>query len=86
MTPWERKKTMAASTLTHVPDPLRDSFTLSELPKIAPWVAEELQQLGRNEVGKVLLRWGRDIDEPLPMTTWVSVLKRCHSDLWAVAG
>jgi hypothetical protein len=77
---------MPASPIAHIPDPLVDAFTLNDLPRIAPWVAEELDQLGRNEVGRVLSRWGKDIDEPQPMTTWVSVLKRCHSDLWAVAG
>jgi hypothetical protein len=66
----------------NVPDPLRDKFLLSDLPKIAPWVSEEIGKVGADRIFADLAKRGFDGHEPQAMTNWVSALSACHSDLW----
>jgi hypothetical protein len=73
---------MPSSSITRIPDPLSDRFALSELPAIAPWVAERIELLGPDAVGEALVADGADINEPQRMDTWVSALTRLNGPLW----
>jgi len=73
---------MFAPSPARIPDPLTDKFALSELPRIAPWVAEELQALGMPEVCARLQSVGLDPHSPQLMSTWVSVVTNDRSPLW----
>lgn len=68
-----------------VPDPLTDRFALYDLPRYAPWVAEQIDDIGRDNVFSKLRDIGRNPDEPQRMTDWVSALSRCTGDMWDVA-
>lgn len=73
---------MPASSIDRIPDPLTDKFALNELPRIAPWVYEEITSVGSENIKSILADRGCDGDEPQPMTTWVSALSACHSNVW----
>jgi hypothetical protein len=73
---------MPSSPITRIPDPLSDRFALSELPAIAPWVAERIRLLGPTAVRDALAAEGADIAEPQRMDTWVSALTRLNGPLW----
>jgi hypothetical protein len=68
-----------------VPDPLIDRFALGDLPRYAPWVAEQIDEIGRDNVFRELRTIGRDPAAPQRMTDWVSALSRCTGDMWDVA-
>lgn len=72
--------------LSHpIPDPLVDRFALEELPRYAPWVAEQIELVGRGHVASQLRGVGCDPDEPQRMRDWVAALSRCTSPFWGVA-
>lgn len=63
-------------------DPLTEKFELDELPRIAPWVYDEITAIGVDEVKHTIAEMGQDPDEPQPMQNWVSAVSRHHPDLW----
>jgi hypothetical protein len=63
-------------------DPLSGRFRVDELPRIAPWVYEEITEIGSMAVRTQIAELGYSQDEPLAMATWVKVIGRCHSELW----
>lgn len=72
--------------LSHpVPDPLVDRFALHELPRYAPWVAEQIDLVGPAKVAGELRSAGCDPDEPQRMHDWVAALSRCNTPFWGVA-
>lgn len=73
---------MSASGLSRIRDPLTEKFSLDELPKIAPWVYDEVTAIGVDEVKGTIAEMGEDPDAPQLMPTWVSAVSRNHSDLW----
>lgn len=73
---------MPASSIDRIADPLKDEFTLSELPRIAPWVYEQIMAVGPSAIMPLLPASGSGDDERYPMTAWVSAVSACHSDLW----
>ena len=66
-----------------IPDPLTDTFLLEDLPRVSPWIAEEIAAVGPDEIADELASMKMDIHHSLPMTAWVSAVSRCHSDLWS---
>lgn len=73
---------MPASSLPRIPDPLTDKFNLDELPRIAPWVFDEIASIGVNDVKHTLAEMGENPDDAQFMRTWVSAISRNHSDIW----
>ncbi len=76
----ERQNAVHQSQLNRIRDPLTESFTLSELPKIAPWVAEQIEAEGVDHVAKILAEMG----EPQPahaMVSWVTAVRRASGGL-----
>ena len=51
------------------PDPLKDRFDLDDLPWIAPWVAEQIEEVGRDTIRASLSTRGIDPDRPQMMST-----------------
>jgi len=73
---------MAISTLDRIPDPLIDRFDLDDLPRIAPWVYDEITSIGVNEVKHTIADMGEDPSESLLMRTWVEALTHHRSKIW----
>jgi hypothetical protein len=73
---------MPEMTLGHIPNPLIDKFSMGELIRVAPWVYEDIQAVGPQTVKSVVHDMGLEPDEPQAMTTWVSAVTKCHSQLW----
>jgi hypothetical protein len=73
---------MPASHLDHVPDPLTDKFHLGELPRIAPWVYDEITAIGVGAVEHTIARMGEDPKDPQRMQTWVAAVSQHHSPFW----
>lgn len=73
---------MADITLDRIPDPLIDKFSMGELIRVAPWVYEDIQAVGPRTIASVVKDMGLVPEEPQAMTTWVSAVTRCHSQLW----
>jgi hypothetical protein len=73
---------MPVASFDRVRDPLVEKFTFDELPRIAPWVYDEITALGLEEIKQTIADLGRNPDEPQFMTTWVSAVSRSHSDVW----
>lgn len=69
--------------LGYVPDPLTDKFSLADLPRIAPWVFDEITAIGVDEVKHTIADLGEDPDEPHSMPMWVSAMSRSHGELWS---
>ena len=63
-------------------DPIAGRFRLEELPRIAPWIYDEINGLGSAAVKSQIAELGYRDGEPLSMATWVKVIGRCHSELW----
>lgn len=76
---------MPASRLDRIADPLRERFHLKDLPAIAPWVAEEIDFAGAEDVGRVVAGLGYDPAQPQLMMTWVSALSRLRGAIWDAA-
>ena len=57
------------------PDPLKDHFAVEQLPAIAPWIAEQIQSIGRDRIFAAIAAAGEDPDQPLPMSTWVAAIQ-----------
>jgi hypothetical protein len=73
---------MPASNLDRIPDPLTDKFSLDELPRIAPWVYDEITAIGVDEVEHTIADMGENPNAPQRMQTWVAALSHHHSDFW----
>ncbi|MDB5473183.1 MAG: hypothetical protein JWP99_486 [Devosia sp.] len=73
---------MTASSIDRIANPLTDKFALDELPKIAPWVYEQIIAVGTVNVTMLLESSAPDETAQYPMTAWVSALSACHSELW----
>jgi hypothetical protein len=73
---------MTASSLDRIPDPITDKFDLSELPRIAPWVYDEITAIGVDEVEHTIADMGEDPKSPLRMQTWVAAVSHHHSAFW----
>jgi hypothetical protein len=73
---------MSASELDRVPNPLTDAFNLSELPRIAPWVFDEITSIGVKEVERTIEDMGKNPREPQRMQIWVAAVSCHHSDFW----
>jgi hypothetical protein len=63
------------------PDPLRDHFAIEQLPAIAPWIAEQIQAIGRDRIFATIAAAGDDPDEALPMSTWVAAIQHYTSPI-----
>ncbi|WP_127752571.1 hypothetical protein [Devosia sp. 1566] len=73
---------MAISTIDRIRDPLTDRFDLDELPRVAPWVYDEITSIGVNEVRDTIADMGEDPTESLLMRTWVEALTQHRSKIW----
>jgi hypothetical protein len=76
---------MPASHLDRIADPLRERFYLKDLPAIAPWVAEEIDFAGVDDVRRIVAELGYDPAAPQLMMTWVSALSRLRGAVWDAA-
>jgi hypothetical protein len=63
-------------TFAGVRDPLRDSFELIDLARIAPWVWDEVKTVGPTRVLRAVRNLGSDPKQPQPMRTWVKALRQ----------
>ena len=61
-----------------------DTFALSDLPRVAPWVAEQIDTLGIDVVRETVADSGVDPDEPQRIAVWVAAVSRCRGRLWEV--
>jgi hypothetical protein len=61
--------------LGRVPNPLIDRFYLHDLPRVAPWVWEGVQQVGAERVLSIVRQLGRDPNNPLLMMVWVAAFR-----------
>jgi hypothetical protein len=73
---------MPASHLNRILDPLADKFALADLPKVAPWVYEEIAVIGIKQIDHAVAELGENPREPQLMRTWVAAIDRQHSALW----
>jgi hypothetical protein len=73
---------MASSAFDRIADPLVDRFSLDDLPRIAPWVAEEIRLVGVDAVRDYIGRRGDDPDAAQPMTAWIAALRSCSGPMW----
>jgi hypothetical protein len=73
---------MSESNIDRIPDPLKDSFLLLDLWRLAPWVAEQVQRLGMDAIDRELARLGHSSSEALPMEVWVTAISRANTPLW----
>jgi hypothetical protein len=71
---------MHQSQFDRVRDPLVEHFTLDELPRIAPWVAEQIDAEGRGRVLAILGAMGEPQAEH-SMRSWVTAVHRSAGDL-----
>ena len=73
---------MSESNIDRIPDPLKDSFLLGDLWRLAPWVAEQVQRLGIDAIERELARLGHSSSEALAMEVWVTDVSRASTALW----
>lgn len=73
---------MPAARIHRIIDPLQERFALADLPSIAPWVAEQIEDVGRNAVCDEIRARGVDPGAPQPMHVWVGALTALHDPLW----
>ena len=71
---------MHQSQFDRIRDPLVEHFTLEELPKIAPWVAEQIEAEGRGRVFAILEDMG-ELESAHSMRSWVTALHRSTGGL-----
>jgi hypothetical protein len=76
---------MSSPTTTPIRDPLTEKFSLGELPKIAPWIYDEVTAIGIDEVEHTFAEMGEEPQGPHSMQSWVAALSRNHPGIWAVA-
>ena len=62
--------------------PPRDRFASSELQEIAPWVAEEIDRAGPDNVRAMVRAAGENPDEPQRVQTWVAAIARLQGPFW----
>jgi hypothetical protein len=67
---------MALSPAFPLPDPLKDHFALDQLPPIAPWIAEQIERIGRARIIEAVTAAGYDADAPQLMSTWVAAIQK----------
>src|ERR1700712_5226804 len=61
---------MSDHALFDVPDPLTDRFTLEQLPRLALWVAEQINMLGKTRIADAIM--AGDPKAALPLAVWAT--------------
>jgi hypothetical protein len=62
-------------------DPLNGKFALTDLPRVAPWIYEEVAAIGVHQVKSAIASAGADPEAPQPMSQWVRAVTMHRSPI-----
>jgi hypothetical protein len=63
-------------------DPMKDHFSMAELPRVSPWSAQQIEAIGAEVFLNNADALGIDTHRPQKMSTWVTIISRARGPNW----